>query len=153
MTTNASARGRGRPRRAEADAEILNAALAMLRAGGYRELSLDELARRAGTAKSSIYRRWLSKAALAAEIIRSELPAPREAADIDAAVRAFEELLGGALGGVVASLIGEAQENAETRAIVGALVAPYRQLVRRFADDDAADRLLGRILFRRLLGS
>ena len=36
----------GRP---EADAEILDAALALLRAGGYRELSLDEVARRAGT--------------------------------------------------------------------------------------------------------
>jgi len=146
----ATPRGRGRPRRAEADAEILDAALALLRAGGYRELSLDEVARRAGTAKSSIYRRWPSKAALAAEIVRSEMPPPQEVAELDAAVQAFEELLGGALGGVVASLIGEAQENAETRAIVVALVAPYRQFVRRFADDEAADRLLGGILYRRL---
>src|SRR5258705_67590 len=96
-------RGRGRPRRAEADAEILDAALAMLRDGGYRELSLDEVARRAGTAKSSIYRRWPSKAALVAEIVRREIPPPA-----DASVRAFEELMNGALGGVVASLIGEA---------------------------------------------
>jgi AcrR family transcriptional regulator len=153
MTTNAPApRGRGRPRRAEADTEILDAALALLRAGGYRELSLDEVARRAGTAKSSIYQRWPSKAALVAEIVRSEMPPLQEVAAIDAAVRAFEAFLGGALGGVVASLIGEAQENAETRAIVVSLVAPYRQLVRRFADDDTADRLLGGILLRRLLG-
>src|SRR5437763_1862468 len=110
---------RGRPRRAEADAEILEAALAMLRAGGYRELSLDEVARRAGTAKSSIYRRWRSKAALAAEIVRREVPAPES----DAAA-AFETLMTGAMGGVVASLIGEAQENAETRAIVLDLLAP-----------------------------
>ena len=152
MTTNDAPRGRGRPRRAEADAEILDAALVLLRAGGYRELSLDEVARRAGTAKSSIYRRWPSKAALAAEIVRSEMPPPLEIAELDAAMQAFEELLGGALGGVVASLIGEAQENAETRAIIVALVAPYRQFVCRFADEDAADRLLGGILFRRLLG-
>jgi len=153
MTTSSTPpRGRGRPRRAEADAEILDAALALLRAGGYRELSLDEVARRAGTAKSSIYRRWPSKAALAAEIVRSEMPPPRDAADIDAAVRAFAAFLGGALGGVVASLIGEAQDNAETRSIVVALIAPYRQLVCLFMNDDAADRLLGGILFRRLLG-
>ncbi|HEV7573231.1 MAG TPA: helix-turn-helix domain-containing protein [Thermoanaerobaculia bacterium] len=130
---------RGRPRRAEADAEILEAALAMLRVGGYRELSLDEVARRAGTAKSSIYRRWPSKAALAAEVVRRDVPAPEG----DLAV-AFEALMNGALGGVVASLIGEAQESAETRSIVLDLLAPYRG-----AGDDA----LGRILFRSLLSN
>jgi AcrR family transcriptional regulator len=138
VTTDPPRRGRGRPRRAEADAEILDAALAMLRAGGYRELSLDEVARRAGTAKSSIYRRWPSKAALAAEIVRREVPAPEGEAAV-----AFDALLNGPMGGVVASLIGEAQESAETRAIVLELLAPYRQ---------AGDDLLGGILFRRLLG-
>jgi AcrR family transcriptional regulator len=132
-------RGRGRPRRAEADAEILEAALAMLRVGGYRELSLDEVARRAGTAKSSIYRRWPSKAALAAEVLRREVPAPEG----DLAV-AFDALMNGALGRVVASLIGEAQESAETRSIVLDLLAPYRG-----AGDDA----LGAILFRSLLSN
>jgi AcrR family transcriptional regulator len=109
----------------------------MLRAGGYRALSLDEVARRAGTAKSSIYRRWPSKAALAAEIVRSEVPAPE--GDL---IPAFESLMNGPMGGVVASLIGEAQESAETRSIVLDLLAPYR------ADGDDA---LGAILFRRLL--
>ena len=137
-------RGRGRPRRAEADAEILDAGLAMLRAGGYRDLSLDEVARRAGTAKSSIYRQWPSKAALVAEIVRREWPPQHDPSDRDSAVRAFEILMNGALGGVVASLIGEAQESPETRAIVIDLLAPYR------GADDAA---LGAILFRRLLGT
>jgi AcrR family transcriptional regulator len=132
-------KGRGRPRRAEADAEIVDAALAMLRAGGYRELSLDEVARRAGTAKSSIYRRWPSKAALAAEIVRREVPAPE-----GDAVAAFEALMNGPFGGIISSLIGEAQESAETRAIVLDLLAPYRA-----AGDDA----LGPILFRRLLSN
>jgi AcrR family transcriptional regulator len=130
---------RGRPRRAETDAEILAAALAMLRTGGYRELSLDEVARRAGTAKSSIYRRWPSKAALAAEIVRSEVPAPEG----DAAA-AFDALMNGLLGGVVASLIGEAQESAETRSIILDLLSPYRA---------AGDDVLGPILFRRLLSN
>jgi len=130
-------RGRGRPRRPEANAEILDAALAMLRPGGYRALSLDEVARRAGTAKSSIYRRWPSKAALAAAIVRREVPAP----DGDL-VAAFDSLMNGVLGGVVASLIGEAQESAETRSIVLDLLAPYRA---------AGESELGLILFRRLL--
>src|SRR5258708_7602757 len=151
MTTNDARRGRGRPRRPEADAEILDAALAMLRTGGYRELSLDEIARRAGTAKSSIYRRWASKAALVVEIVRREAPL-HDVSDCDEAVREFESLMNGALGGVVASLIGEAQESAETRAIVIALLAPYRQLVRRFTNEEATDRLLGALLFSPRLG-
>jgi AcrR family transcriptional regulator len=130
---------RGRPRRAEADNDILEAALAMLRAGGYRELSLDEVARRAGTAKSSIYRRWPSKAALAAEIVRREVPAPE--GDLAAA---FDALMKGGMGGVVASLIGEAQESAETRAIVLDLLSAYRT---------AGDAELAPILFRRLLNN
>lgn len=111
----------------------------MLRVGGYRALSLDEVARRAGTAKSSIYRRWPSKAALAAAIVRREVPA----SEGDAVV-AFETLMNGAMGGVVASLIGEAQESAETRSIVLDLLAPYRV---------AGDEGLGPILFRRLLNN
>ena len=55
--------------------------------------------------------------------------------------------MNGALGDVVASLIGEAQESADARAIVVDLLAPYRQ-----PGDDARDLLLGGILFRRLLG-
>ncbi len=138
MTPNDTPR-RGRPRRAEADAEILDAAVAMLRSGGYRELSLDEVARRAGTAKSSIYRRWSSKAALVAEIVRREVPAPE--GDL---VVAFEALMNDAMGGVVAALIGEAQESAETRAIVLDLLAPYRA---------AGDEDLAPILFRSLLSN
>ena len=149
---NPSTRGRGRPRRAEADAEILDAARMLLREGGYRALSLDEVARRASTAKSSIYRRWPSKAALAAEIIRREWSPPEVVSDREDAVRAFESLLHGAFGGVVASLVGEAQESAETRAIVVALIDPYRQLLGAFVSDETAEGLLGRILFLRLLG-
>src|SRR4051794_22083016 len=130
-TMNPPTRGRGRPRRIEADAEILEAARTLLREGGYRALGLDEVARRAGTAKSSIYRRWASKAALAAEIIRAEVPVPADDFNREGAARAFEELMNGPFGGVVASLIGEAQESDETRAIVVALIEPYR---RGFAD-------------------
>jgi AcrR family transcriptional regulator len=132
---------RGRPRKIEADAAIIEAAEKLLREGGYRALGLDEVARRAGTAKTSIYRRWPSKAALAAEIVQREVPPPTGEADRE---RAFEELLNGPFGGVVASLIGEAQENDDTRVIVAALIAPYRE--------QAADQRLGAILFRKLVG-
>ncbi|MEA2166455.1 MAG: hypothetical protein QOK37_4582 [Thermoanaerobaculia bacterium] len=135
---------RGRPRRADADAAIIDAARDLLREGGYRALSLDEVGRRAGAAKTSIYRRWKSKAALAAEIVQREVPPPDNDVDRERAVRAFEELLNGPFGSVVASLIGEAQENDDTSAIVTALLAPYRE---RADDSD-----LGTILLRKLLG-
>ncbi len=147
--TDQPTRGRGRPRRTEADAEIVEAARTLLREGGYRALGLDEVARRAGTAKTSIYRRWPSKAALAAEIIRREVPSPADVPDRESAERAFEELMNGPFGGVVASLIGEAQESDETRAIIVALIEPYR---RGFASGETAGAILGSILFRRLLG-
>lgn len=136
---------RGRPRRAEADAAIIDASRDLLREGGYRALSLDEVGRRAGAAKTSIYRRWKSKAALAAEIVRNEVPPPDGDADRERAVQAFDELLNGPYGSVVASLIGEAQENDDTGTIVNALLAPYRER----ANDDH----LGTILLRKLLRS
>jgi AcrR family transcriptional regulator len=138
-------RARGRPRRTEADAAIIEAARNLLREGGYRALSLDEVGRRARTAKTSIYRRWPSKAALAAEIVQREVPPPTGDEGGEAAVKAFADLLDGPFEGVVASLIGEAQDNEDTRAIVAELIAPYRK---RASDDQ-----LGAILFRRLLGS
>ncbi len=56
-------RGRGRPRRAGADEEILTVALAMLREKGYRDLTVDAVAERARVAKTTVYRRWPSNAA------------------------------------------------------------------------------------------
>ncbi len=59
-------RSRGRPRRAGADEEILTVALSMLREKGYRDLTVDAVAERAGVAKTTVYRRWPSKGAMIA---------------------------------------------------------------------------------------
>jgi AcrR family transcriptional regulator len=48
----------GRPRDALLGAAILAATAAMLDESGYPRLSLEEVARRAGTTKPAIYRRW-----------------------------------------------------------------------------------------------
>jgi AcrR family transcriptional regulator len=48
---------------------ILDTVLAMLAESGYAALRLDELARRAGVAKTTILRRWPSKAAVAAAAV------------------------------------------------------------------------------------
>ena len=51
----------GRPRDAGADATILNATIDLLADGGIAGLSMDQVAKRAGVGKATIYRRWASK--------------------------------------------------------------------------------------------
>jgi AcrR family transcriptional regulator len=62
-------RRRGRPRDPATEQRILECALTMLAEGGYAALRLDELARRAGVAKTTILRRWPSKAAVVAAAV------------------------------------------------------------------------------------
>jgi AcrR family transcriptional regulator len=47
-----------RPRNPQIDAAVLRATLAVLDESGYGRLTLEEVARRAGTTKPAIYRRW-----------------------------------------------------------------------------------------------
>jgi AcrR family transcriptional regulator len=58
--------GRGRPRDPTLDERILEQVLSLLGSHGYARLTLDELAARSGVAKTTILRRWPSKAAVAA---------------------------------------------------------------------------------------
>jgi AcrR family transcriptional regulator len=48
----------GRPRDQRIDAAVLNATLGVLKRSGYGGLTLEEVARSAGTTKPAIYRRW-----------------------------------------------------------------------------------------------
>src|SRR5215207_2054321 len=58
--------GRGRPRDPALDERILEQVVALLGSRGYAGLNLDELAARSGVAKTTVLRRWPSKAAVAA---------------------------------------------------------------------------------------
>jgi AcrR family transcriptional regulator len=61
---------RGRPRSTEAHQAILRATLELLVEGGFRGLSIDGVAARAGVGKATIYRRWRSKTELVEEAIK-----------------------------------------------------------------------------------
>ncbi len=67
---------RGRPRDEEADAAILDAALALLSDEGYGGLRMEAVAAKAGVAKATVYRRWAAKLSLAIAAIARipELP-------------------------------------------------------------------------------
>jgi len=73
-----AARRPGRPRDARNDEAILEAARAIMREHGYRGLTIDGVAARAGVGRPTIYRRWPSKPALvvAALVDSSQLALP-----------------------------------------------------------------------------
>lgn len=60
---------RGRPRDPEADTAILRAALDLFIEGGVEGASIEQIARRAGVARLTVYRRWASKELLLAQAI------------------------------------------------------------------------------------
>src|SRR5690242_9098009 len=57
----------GRPRDDEAQDAILRAALDLVKESGYRALTIEKIAGRAGAGKTTIYRWWPSKAAVVME--------------------------------------------------------------------------------------
>ncbi|MBX9641028.1 MAG: TetR/AcrR family transcriptional regulator [Mycobacteriaceae bacterium] len=59
----------GRPRDPRIDAAVLDATVALLAETGYPRLLVSAIARRAGTSKPAIYRRWASKAHLVHEAV------------------------------------------------------------------------------------
>jgi AcrR family transcriptional regulator len=60
----------GRPRSARADRAILKATSELLVETGYGGMSVEAVAARAQVGKATIYRRWASKKALVAEVLR-----------------------------------------------------------------------------------
>jgi len=73
-----SARAGGRPRDRRIDDAVTAATLAILDTEGYGGVSLEAVARRAGTSRPAIYRRWDGRAALVLAAIadRLDVPAP-----------------------------------------------------------------------------
>ena len=59
----------GRPRDPRIDGAVLDATVELLGETDYASLSVDAIARRAGTSKPAIYRRWPSKAHLVHEAV------------------------------------------------------------------------------------
>jgi len=59
----------GRPRDASRDIAIEKAAIELLREVGYERLSIEAIAQRAQVSKSTIYRRWKSKAQLITDAV------------------------------------------------------------------------------------
>ncbi len=70
LTDEQAGRKAGRPRSMEAHQAILDATLALLATQGFETMSIEEVATRAGVGKTTIYRWWDSKEALALEALQ-----------------------------------------------------------------------------------
>ena len=66
---------RGRPRDPALDAAILDAALELFAAHGIAGMSIEQVAKRAGVGKPTIYRRWSNKEDLVSEAIGARVGA------------------------------------------------------------------------------
>jgi AcrR family transcriptional regulator len=73
--------GRARRRGAALEQAILRAAVEELTEAGYQGLTMDRVARRAGTNKNAIYRRWPNRAALGVAAYRQLATAELEPPD------------------------------------------------------------------------
>jgi AcrR family transcriptional regulator len=131
----------GRPRDAAIDQAILDAALELLDEVGYTRLTIEAVARRAGTTKPAIYRRWgtLSNLALDALIARlGRLKAPSTdctICDLSDAIKlyvaAFQRMPPEAL----ASLLADCGDDPQRReAFMAALFDPPRTAVGQVLD-------------------
>lgn len=107
----------GRARRGDATTQALRGAVRrMLEDVGYQALTIEAVAARSGVAKTSIYRRWPSKAEMVFDLMlysSDELPPVEDrgslAGDIDALAGRFVALVAGPLGRrIFPGLIGDA---------------------------------------------
>ena len=135
-------RGRGRPRREDADATILTLTRTLLRESGYRAFNVDVVSERTGIAKTTIYRRWPSKGALVAAAIARE---PEPSTDPYAILRETADVL--------AML---AHPDADAIDVIRAVLEPRRALLQQALAQRAdaaivADALLGALVTRLLL--
>jgi AcrR family transcriptional regulator len=130
--------GRGRRRDRALDDRILEQLLALLGSHGYAGLTLDELAARSGVAKTTILRRWPSKAAVAAagveRLALQSVDVPDSGTlrvDLLALLHGAEETFVRGRGQFVARLIREAGHHPEIADLVYTVIHTRRQAYRR----------------------
>lgn len=118
--TNPSKKLPGRPRSAQSHQAMLQATLELLAEVGFEAMSIEAIASRAGVGKTTIYRRYSSKAELVADAIenvREEIVIPDTGSlwgDMDALIQNAAQISLNPLGRqTVAMIISSASSNAE----------------------------------------
>jgi AcrR family transcriptional regulator len=149
---------------------VLATAFDLLSESGVGGFSIDEVARRSGVAKTTIYRHWPSREALvldAASRISAEVAVP-DTGSLEGDVTAILANLGHLLGtarwsSVVPSIVDTAERDPEFAAVHGTIqrghAAPLRGVIERAADrglipagtdpSDMISALIGPLYYRR----
>jgi AcrR family transcriptional regulator len=118
--SNTNKKSLGRPRSIQSHQAMLQATLELLAGVGFDAMSIDAIAARAGVGKTTIYRRYASKAELVAdaiESVREEIVIPDTGnlqGDIDALIQNAAQITLSPLGRqTVAMIISSASSNAQ----------------------------------------
>jgi AcrR family transcriptional regulator len=134
--------GAGRPRSSAADLAILRAALKLFVERGFDGVTLEQVAKSARVARTTVYRRWSSKEALIAKAIVLERGEPEQALATgtelprDLAARLLEEvsnvLTASNYVNVVARLIGSVSDHPELMSVYwDTYLVPRRKAIAR----------------------
>jgi AcrR family transcriptional regulator len=164
--------GAGRPRRPGVEDAVFQAMLGLLASRGYREISVETLAERAEVSRTTIYRRWPSKAAIVAAAVSSlyldrvELPDIGSLSeDLVALLSESYRLMADGDGRVLERLVRESGQNPELVDVVRSILYARRRLYATLLNRAIArgelppemdqelllDLLLGPLWFRLLL--
>lgn len=162
----------GRPRSAEADQAILDAAVELFTEHGYDGLSMERVAERAGVGKATIYRRYPTKADLVlaaiACVIQDQESSPDTGSlrgDLEAIANRIIRKLTSDVGRMIAQLVAEISRDEDLAAAHRSYVAEkramskaaFRRAIERgemdpdFDVELAADLLGAPFFYRRLL--
>jgi AcrR family transcriptional regulator len=128
----------GRPRDRQIDAAVVDATLVVLDEVGYGRLTLEEVARRAGTTKPAIYRRWSGRQRLVLAALSGRLGEARAPdtgctlCDLDECLKVFVAAFRRMPPGVIGPLFADCAGDRELRAaFMTALFDPPRAAVKQ----------------------
>lgn len=135
---------RGRPRNEELDRVVLRAAAEILADRGFDAMTIEEVAARSGVAKTTIYRRWATKGALALDAFIVEFLSQQPTVDtgslesdlLEALTYWARAVVDTPMGRTLVRLVAEAQldeqlANAWTERVMAPLRDQHRSMVER----------------------
>jgi len=166
---------RGRPRSEQLHEAILEAAFDLVLDAGFRAVSIESIAAKAGVGKTTIYRRWPNKAAVVMDAFTLRVGSgtlfPKAAttlASIRLQMRAMARAFSGSDGALVKALLAEAQFDPElAKAFRERWTLPRRRYARSVIEEairrgelradidpeDAIDLLYAPIYYRLQMGT